>query len=74
MLIDKHRWSLKASQEAARLLGPEYVTVAADARKINEGKFGKIPDESTWQFSSKPTMVYFCENEVGSPWLGRESC
>ncbi len=49
------------------MLGPEYVTVAVDARKINEGKFGKIPDESTWQLSSKPTMVYLCENEVGSP-------
>lgn len=33
-------WSLKASQEAARLLGPEHVNVAADARSMNDGKFG----------------------------------
>lgn len=59
-----YRWSLKASQEAVRLLGPEYVNIAADARKINDGKFGVIPDESTWKLSSRPTMVYLCENEV----------
>ncbi|PQE13921.1 phosphoserine aminotransferase protein [Rutstroemia sp. NJR-2017a BBW] len=29
-------WSLKASQEAARLVGSEHVNVAADARKIND--------------------------------------
>jgi len=58
------RWSLKASQEAVRLLGPEYVNIVADARKINDGKFGKIPDESTWTLSRKPAMVYLCENET----------
>jgi phosphoserine aminotransferase len=58
------RWSLKASKEAVRLLGPEYVNIVADARKINDGKFGKIPDESTWTLSRKPAMVYLCENEV----------
>ena len=66
VLIAKYRWSLKASQEAARLLGPEYVNIAADARKINDGKFGKIPDESTWKLDSSPAMVYLCENEVSS--------
>lgn len=58
------RWSLKASQEAARLLGPEYVNVASDARTANDGKFGKIADESTWKLSSKAAMVYLCENET----------
>ena len=66
VLTAKYRWSLKASQEAVRLVGPEYVNIAADARKINDGKFGKIPDESAWKLSSKPTMVYLCENEVSS--------
>lgn len=57
-------WSLKASQEAVRLLGPDYVNVAFDARKANHGKFGKIPEESTWKLSEKPAMVYLCENET----------
>jgi len=55
---------LKASQEASRLIGPEYVNVASDSRKVNDGKFGKIADESTWTLSKKPTMVYLCENEA----------
>jgi phosphoserine aminotransferase len=57
-------WSLKASQEAARLVGKEYVNVAADSRTINEGKFGKIPEESTWRLSKKPAMIYYCDNET----------
>jgi len=57
-------WSLKASQEATRLLGPEYVNVAADARKINDGKFGKIPEEKDWKLSKNPAMVYYCDNET----------
>ncbi|KAI9690089.1 MAG: Phosphoserine transaminase [Bogoriella megaspora] len=59
-------WSLKASQEAARLVGSEYVNVALDARKANEGKFGKIPSEDQWQLSpaDKSAMVYYCDNET----------
>jgi phosphoserine aminotransferase len=57
-------WSLKAYQEAVRLLGPEHVNLAADARTVNDGKFGKIPDESTWKLSKDAAMVYFCENET----------
>lgn len=57
-------WSSKASQEAIRLLGPEHVNIAADAKKANDGKFGKIPDESTWNLSKKAAMVYLCENET----------
>lgn len=64
-------WSLKASQEAARLIGSKYVNVALDARKANDGKFGVIPDETTWSLT--PTkreggkgsaFVYFCDNET----------
>ncbi|KAI0550836.1 phosphoserine aminotransferase [Xylaria curta] len=57
-------WSLKASQEAARLLGPEHVNIAADARTINEGKFGKIPEASTWKLSKDAAFVYYCDNET----------
>lgn len=57
-------WSLKASQEAARLVGPEYVNIVADSRKINDGKFGKIPDEKDWKLSKNPAMVYYCDNET----------
>ncbi|PYH82485.1 phosphoserine aminotransferase [Aspergillus uvarum CBS 121591] len=57
-------WSLKASQEAARLLGPEYVNIVSDSRTINDGKFGKIADESTWSLSPKAAMVYMCDNET----------
>lgn len=57
-------WSLKASQEAARLVGKEYVNVATDSRTINGGKFGKIPEEKTWKLSKNPAMVYYCDNET----------
>lgn len=65
-------WSSKAAQEAVRLLGPEHVNVASDARKSNNGKFGTIPPESTWQLSEEPAMVYLCENETvdGVEWPG----
>ncbi|KAI9843045.1 MAG: Phosphoserine transaminase [Sclerophora amabilis] len=64
-------WSLKASQEAAKLLGPEHVNVALDARKANEGKFGQIPGEETWTLTPTPreggkgpALVYYCDNET----------
>ncbi|KAK5096854.1 Phosphoserine transaminase [Lithohypha guttulata] len=59
-------WSLKASQEAARLIGSKYINVATDARKANNGKFGKIPEEKEWQLtdSKKSAMVYWCDNET----------
>lgn len=57
-------WSLKASQEATRLIGPEYVNVAVDARNDNDGKFGKIPDSKSWKLSKNPAMVYYCDNET----------
>ena len=64
-------WSLKASQEAARLIGAQYVNIAVDARKANHGKFGKIPEESTWTLSptkkeggSGSALVYYCDNET----------
>ena len=64
-------WSLKASQEATKLVGSKYVNIALDARKANDGKFGKIPTEETWSLT--PTkreggkgsaFVYFCDNET----------
>ena len=59
-------WSLKASQEAARLISAKYVNVAIDARKSNNGKFGLIPDESEWKLSTSKNsaMVYWCDNET----------
>ncbi|KAF7926360.1 uncharacterized protein EAE98_006655 [Botrytis deweyae] len=57
-------WSLKASQEAARLIGAEHVNIVADGRKINDGKFGKIPEEKDWKLSKNPAMVYYCDNET----------
>ncbi|KAK5950006.1 Phosphoserine transaminase [Knufia fluminis] len=59
-------WSLKASQEAARLIGSNYVNVAVDARKSNNGKFGVIPAESEWNLSDskKSAMSYWCDNET----------
>ncbi|KAK0635299.1 pyridoxal phosphate-dependent transferase [Bombardia bombarda] len=57
-------WSLKAYQEATRLLGPEYVNLVADARADNGGKFGTIPDQSTWRLSKDAAMVYYCDNET----------
>lgn len=62
-------WSLKASQEAARLVGAQHVNVAVDARKANDGKFGVIPSEDQWNLTPRtasggPALVYFCDNET----------
>ncbi|RMZ89198.1 hypothetical protein DV736_g3577, partial [Chaetothyriales sp. CBS 134916] len=62
-------WSLKASQEAARLVGSKYVNVALDARKHSkDGKFTTIPDEKAWAGQLTPkgkaALVYFCDNET----------
>ncbi|KAI9843783.1 MAG: Phosphoserine transaminase [Thelocarpon superellum] len=64
-------WSLKASQEAARLLGPEHVNIAVDARAGHDGRFTHIPDEKTWsltptsaQGGKGAALVYYCDNET----------
>lgn len=70
-------WSLKASQEASRLIGPEFINIAVDARKADnaptEGsKFGVIPPEQTWRLTKphasesryEPALVYYCDNET----------
>ncbi|KAI1180845.1 phosphoserine aminotransferase [Nemania sp. FL0916] len=57
-------WSLKSYQEAERLLGPEHVNMAVDSRTVNDGKYGKIPDESTWKLSEDAALVYYCDNET----------
>ncbi|KAF4120800.1 phosphoserine aminotransferase [Geosmithia morbida] len=57
-------WSAKAVGEASRLLGDEHVNVVSDARQANGGKFGVIPDESTWKLSDDAAMVYYCDNET----------
>ncbi|KAI8961575.1 phosphoserine aminotransferase [Daldinia sp. FL1419] len=57
-------WSLKAYQEAGRLLGPEYTNLVTDSRTLNGGKFGKIAEESTWKLSKDAAMVYYCDNET----------
>jgi phosphoserine aminotransferase len=35
-------WSLKAAQEATRLIGAKNVNIALDARTANNGKFGNF--------------------------------
>ncbi|OCK75315.1 phosphoserine aminotransferase [Lepidopterella palustris CBS 459.81] len=62
-------WSLKASQEAARLVGAQHVNVALDARDANHGKFGRIPPESEWRLTPRKqnggaALAYFCDNET----------
>ncbi|PGH14399.1 phosphoserine transaminase [Helicocarpus griseus UAMH5409] len=65
-------WSLKAMQEAKRLVGEQFVNVALDAREGNEGKFGQIPAEESWKLTktkreggkAAPAFVYFCDNET----------
>lgn len=49
-------WSLKASQEAARLVGSEFVHVVVDAREGNGGKFGVIPEAGTWDLKAATGM------------------
>lgn len=53
------------------MIGSKYVNIALDARKANNGKFGKIPAEESWSLT--PTkkeggqgsaFVYFCDNET----------
>ncbi|CAK7216338.1 Phosphoserine transaminase [Sporothrix bragantina] len=65
-------WSLKAYQEAQRLLGADKVNLVADGRKEvdtragNPSKFAAIPDEKTWvsKLSPNAAMVYYCDNET----------
>ncbi|KAI9778356.1 MAG: Phosphoserine transaminase [Geoglossum umbratile] len=66
-------WSLKASQEAVRLLGPSHINIATDARKSSpDGKFNVIPPEETWSLTLKKAedgkgpaaFVYYCDNET----------
>lgn len=70
-------WSLKASQEASRLVGPEHVNVVTDSRTLRDGKFGEIADESTWKFHQTeagrarveldlhiPALTWMCDNET----------
>ncbi|KAI9831991.1 MAG: Phosphoserine transaminase [Phylliscum demangeonii] len=65
-------WSLKASQEAARLVGAEHINVAVDARTDNGGKFIDIPPEATWALTPAashghtpgPALIYYCDNET----------
>ena len=57
-------WSQKAAAEAERLFGSEHVNVVEDSRKMNDGKFGMIPDEGTWNLSHDAAMVYYCDNET----------
>lgn len=58
-------WSSKASQEAARLLGDEYVSIVTNA-KASGGKWGTIPEEKEWKLVDKKNsaFTYFCDNET----------
>lgn len=57
-------WSSKAAQEAKRL-GVEVNTVV-NSKEANGGKFGVIPDKSTWKLGSadETAYVYYCDNET----------
>lgn len=68
-------WSLKASQEAAALLGPlggrKLVNVAVDARTESDGAFKTIPAEEGWRLTKAgenggcgSAFVYYCDNET----------
>lgn len=57
-------WSLKAYQEAVRLVGPEHVNLVVDAREHNGGKFGVVPDQKHWKLSQDAALVYYCDNET----------
>ncbi|KAL6402153.1 phosphoserine aminotransferase [Ilyonectria robusta] len=57
-------WSKNAYEEAVRLLGPDYANVVADSRKVNDGKFGKLIEESTWNLSMDHAMGYLCDSET----------
>lgn len=68
-------WSLKASQEAALLLGPlggkNLVNIATDSREKNAGKFLDISPEHTWKLTQASNnggcpsaFVYYCDNET----------
>ena len=62
-------WSLKASQEAARLVGAENVNIVTDSRKYSkDGKsFTNIPSRETWtptQDEADCVMTYYCDNET----------
>lgn len=62
-------WTLKASQEAARLVGAENVNVVTDSRKHSEGgkKFGTIAAQDTWtqtKDNANTVLSYYCDNET----------
>jgi phosphoserine aminotransferase len=57
-------WSQKVAAEVERLFCSEHVNIVADSRKTNDGEFGTIPEENTWNLSPDSAMVYFCDNET----------
>ena len=59
-------WSLKASQEATRLLGEDHVSIVTNAKQVNSGKWGIIPNEDDWKLVEKKNsaFTYFCDNET----------
>ena len=61
-------WSLKASQEAARLVGSSNINIVTDARKHHSNhKFGLIPPQKTWtptQEEADCVLTYYCDNET----------
>lgn len=68
-------WTLKASQEAARLVGAEHVHIVTDSRQANGGKFGTIAPESEWKLDrpsvlgaeaqpQQSAFTYYCDNET----------
>ena len=72
-------WSLKASQEGANILEPlgnNFVNVVTDGRQ--DGKFGTIPPEDTWNLTPsneiRPAFYYYCGKHMPLPLMLIDGC
>lgn len=53
------RWSLGAYTEAKKYCSPNIVCNATDG-----SKFTKLPERDSWQWTKKPSYIYYCANET----------
>lgn len=61
-------FSNSAYKEAGRLAGGATVNIVVDARdSSSDGKsYDHIPSHGEYQFSEKPALIYYCENETAN--------